>query len=227
MAAFHQPDKGIGPAKPRRRGKIACQLISPAAVKGILGRGHELNVGEMMSCRPRYQPVGQRVKPIVAAVPVTPPAARMQFVDVEGKVGPGSGAQGMGRAGKELQPGGGHGGGLVFCGKGIGAQPPDAVGTQNVVLVQLAPARPGRLAPPETVLAEGKLGGGIEVPAVPVPQHLNPAGMRGKHTEQPAVVLAGWPRAEQLRGIGADTLVIICDIRPHPLNLPLPILLVS
>ena len=64
-------------------GKKAGDLVAPAAVEGVLGQGHEFNVGEAVLLAVGGQQLGQLGVGVPAAVLLLPPAAGMDLVDIQ------------------------------------------------------------------------------------------------------------------------------------------------
>ena len=81
VAGIHQAAQPGGGAVAAGGGKKTGGLIAPAAVKGMLGQGHQLNMSVAVLFAVGGQKLGQFVISIPAAVRLLPPASGVDFIN--------------------------------------------------------------------------------------------------------------------------------------------------
>ena len=178
-------------------GVKAGDLVAPAAVKGMLGQRHQLDVGKAVLLAVGRQQLGQLGVGVPAAVLFLPPAAGVDFVDIQRLIeafraaghplviGEAGGAVGNDAAAVGAQ---GHGGAVrVAVGHGL------TVGTAHPILVDHA-----RIGTGDIALPNGGLGA-VHVIGADLGLHRNVLGGRCPNCKM------GAPKV----GVGAKELVSI------------------
>ena len=184
--AHPRPVAGVDEAAETLRRTVAAgggvkarDLVAPAAVKGVLGQGHELNVGVAVLPGIGGQAVGQLIIAQPAAVLPPLPASGVDLVDAEGGVKIFGAAGHPVPVGKRILRQPSHNAAAVGAqghGKAIGIAVVHrgAVGAGHPVGVRHAPARTGDNALPHAA----DLPAALErcLPFRPVPRHAHSPG---------------------------------------------------
>ena len=222
VQGIHQRGKACKPANALGGGKIPAPLVAPAAVKRVFCQRQKLHMGVVVLHKIGHQTFCQLRPAVIAAVPMAVPAGGVQFVNQNGSIPAGTAQQGSGERVIRLRQAGSRAGqSFKRKGKRVCPQLPAAVRPLNVILVQLPKLRLGHPPAPQAVLTKGELGGGIEIPAVPVPQQLHAAGVRRPQGKQPAAPRPRRVGTQQAVSVKADAAEKLFHIRPHS-SAPLP-----
>ena len=187
-------------AVPAGDGEIPGGLVAPAAVKGMLGQGQQLHMGEVVVQQPGDQFPGQLlvIVPAVRAIGLCGvgflfPAARVELVDIQGQVAafvpplhPGTVVK------AEVQPcqaAGGAGAQLGGKGIGVGVEHDAAVRPVDPVFVEVALGKARNEAAPQAGV--GFFHGHAGAPAIKAAADLHGGGTGGPDVEPPALFPMG------------------------------------
>ena len=206
VALVHKQLKVVGGAKPAGGGKVPGDLVAPAAVEGMLGDGQQLDVGIA-----HLEDVGdQLVRQFAIAVGHTfflgAPAAKMQLVDIDGRVDGVGGAAGLlpglvlplvALQPVDLAAVGGAGLGVEGVGVGLEQQVVGRRGDAVFVHIIFPDARDKCL--PDAAVLQGVHGVAAGHPAVEIPHHAHCLCVGGPGAEDDPLlaVLLGKVRAQK------------------------------